>query len=433
MNEYNFEVEEIRDENSQKTETPSAPVRTKKHIALKIAASLMAMVMVSAGSIAVYRQFDGREISETSSVSEVSADEQAVKAENVGFINTVEKKSGELSTEDVIEKALPSVVGIESKFTFTSQFNGFDGFFGSYFGGNAAPQTKTVSATGTGIIITENGYIVTNAHVIYDSENGWGLSEETSVILSDEKTYDAEIVSYDTECDLAVLKINAEGLTAAEFGDSDSLRLGESVVAIGNPLGFELMDTATRGIISGKNRSITINDQQMTLIQTDAPINSGNSGGPLLNKYGQVIGINSSKMSSAYSATTIEGIGFAIPSNEAAKIIDDLMKYGYVTGKPQIGISYQDVTESISKMYGMPMGVYVVSVTEGSAAEAAGLRKGDIITAVDGVEITTSEELKEQKDLHSAGEEIELTFVRNGEEMKTKVRLDEVKQEKVNS
>ena len=163
----------------------------------------------------------------------------------------------------------------------------------------------------------------------------------------------------------------------------------------------------------------------MKLLQTDAPINSGNSGGPLINKYGQVIGINSSKMSASYSETSIEGIGFAIPSNEVAKIVDDIMEYGYVTGKPQLGISCQDVNETISKMYNLPVGVYITAVTEGSAAEKAGLQSGDVIIKVDGEEVKTYEQLNAKKNEHKAGEEMELTFVRSGDEQKVTVTLDE--------
>lgn len=442
MKEYNYDVEEIREENTNEQFTGfstdgSSPKKPKKHILAKITASLMAMTLVSAGSIGIYSQVTKDSVSAAKVTSESAAKDQAeevtsasesvMKVEKTGLINSKESNSGELATEDIVDKLLPSVVGVESKFTVTTENNGgyFFGFggFGSDFGGNSP---STYSATGTGVVITDNGYIVTNAHVIYDSEHGAGEAESVSVILSDDKNYDAEIIGYDTDCDIAVLKIKAEGLTAAEFGDSDSLRLGESVIAIGNPLGFDLMDTVTGGMISGLNRNITINDKAMTLIQTDAAINSGNSGGPLINKYGQVIGINSSKMSSTYSGeASIEGIGFAIPSNAVSSIVDDIMKYGYVTGKPQFGISCQDVTETISQMYGFPVGAYVTAVSEDSAADKAGLQKGDVITAIDGEEIKTTEELNAQKNLHSAGDKVELTIVRNGEEQKIKVTLDE--------
>ena len=296
---------------------------------------------------------------------------------------------------------------------------------GGFGGGSSEPVTKEATATGTGVIITTDGYIATNAHVIYDTEYNAGPAKSISVLLDNDTSYDAEVIGCDPECDLAVLKINEKNLSAAEFGDSDKLKLGESVIAIGNPLGFELMDTVTSGIVSGLDRQVTINDESMKLLQTDAAINSGNSGGPLINKYGQVIGINSSKMSASYAQTSIEGIGFAIPSNDVARIIDDFMEYGYVTGKPQLGISCQDVTDTIAKMYNLPVGVYVTDVTKDSAAEKAGLTKGDIITEFEGKEIKTYDELNAEKNKHEAGDEIELTFIRNGEEQKVKIVLDE--------
>lgn len=441
-NEYDFNIEEVKDETTQQEYTGfstdgGSPKKPKKHTGMKIAASLMAMAMVSAGSIGIYSHLVTPTAQESSvaQVAENDNNSSKISAEAMSLIKTEKADSQELTTEEIVEKVLPSVVGIESTFTITQQnnggmFYGFDGF-GDFGFGNSdrQPSTTDATATGTGVIITENGYIVTNAHVIYDSEYGGGLANEISVLLEDETSYDAEVIGYDTDCDLAVLKIDAEDLTAAEFGDSDALRLGESVVAIGNPLGFELMDTVTGGMISGLNRDITINDKAMDLIQTDAAINSGNSGGPLINKYGQVIGINSSKMSASYSEASIDNIGFAIPSNETAQIVDDLMKYGFVTGKPQLGISCQDVTETIAQMYNMPVGVYVTAVSEGSAADKAGLKTGDVITAIDDKEVSTAAELNAQKNKHSAGDEVKLTFERDGKEHTVTVTLDELKSE----
>ncbi|MDE6775216.1 MAG: trypsin-like peptidase domain-containing protein [Ruminococcus sp.] len=427
MNEYNFNIEEI--EESEKSGSMNSmvlykPEKPKKHIALKITAALMSMAVISASSIAVYRNVAESpvQMSAVSDESDKESSPSSIEAENMGLINTDSADNKVLSTEEVVEKVLPSVVGIESQFTVTYQNNG-----GYFFGGfnNNMPSEETSVGTGTGVVITENGYIVTNAHVIYDSQYGAGAADSVAVLLNDNNRYDAEIIGYDTDCDLAVLKIDAKGLTAAEFGNSDVLKLGEDVTAIGNPLGFDLMNTVTRGIVSGLNRNITINEKSMNLIQTDAAINSGNSGGPLINKYGQVIGINSSKMSSSYGSASVEGIGFAIPSNEVSQIVDDIMKYGYVTGKPQLGISCQDVTETISNMYNMPVGVYIVEISENSAAAKAGLKTGDIITAIGDVEIITAEELNAQKNLHKAGEEITIKYVRNGEEMTASVKLDE--------
>ena len=405
--------------------------KIKRRMGAKIAASIMAMALVSGGSIGIchYAFGTGANISiedvdtTKDETAEITSD-STVTVKNVSYTTPVETNNDELTTEEVVEKVLPSVVGIESTFTMTSQNSGYYSFGG--FGQNQQPQTSTATATGTGVIITTNGYIVTNAHVIYDTEYNTGLATSISVIVNEEERYNAEVIGYDTDYDLAVLKINANELVAAEFGNSDDLNLGQDVIAIGNPLGFELMNTVTGGIISGLNRQITINEKSMTLIQTDTAINSGNSGGPLINKKGQVIGINSSKMSASYSEASIEGIGFAIPLNEAARIVKDIIEYGYVTGKPQLGISCQDITESISRMYNLPIGVYITAVAEGSAAEKAGLQSGDIITKINDEDVTSYNELTAKKNEHKAGDSIELTYVRNGEEDMVTVTLDEV-------
>lgn len=410
--------------------TDSIPSKApKKNTAARIAASLMAMVLVSAGSVGIYRQVTGTDVNTAATVSSEAAENTSSNAvaKNMSMIAAENSGTADLSNEDVVEKMLPSVVGIESTFTMTSSANAGNYFsFGGFgYGQEQQPRTSEAAGTGTGVVITEDGYIVTNAHVIYDSEYGAGLADSISVILNDDNTYEAEVIGYDTDYDLAVLRIQATGLAAAEFGNSDELKLGQSVIAIGNPLGFDLMDTVTSGIVSGLNRQMDINSKSMTLIQTDAAINSGNSGGPLINKYGQVVGINSSKMSASYSETSIEGIGFAIPSNEAARIVGDIMEYGYVTGKPQLGISCQTVTEDISRMYNLPVGVYITAVEENSAADKAGLLAGDIITGVDGETVTTFEELTAKKNEHKAGESMEVTFTRNGEDMTVSVTLDE--------
>ncbi len=456
MNEYNYNFEEVGGGYYNSEENPS-PKKPKKHTGLKIAASLVAMTLVSAGSIGVYRTVtEGRNADTAAESSRISAEkEEAAVNKEVSSVEKetsavesmtmlhVEDNNGEvLTTEEVVQKVMPSVVGIKSEFEIPQQnnynygngFGGFGGFgdffgfgdeFGYGYGDGSQIQQENPVGIGTGVIISEDGYIVTNAHVIYDSQNRLGLAAEIEVLAGDD-THTAEVIGYDVDCDLAVLKIEAEGLTAAEFGDSDKLNLGEDVTAIGNPLGLDLMNTVTKGIVSGLNRNVTINDKSMSLIQTDTAINEGNSGGPLINKYGQVIGINSSKMSSSgLGEASVEGICFAIPSNKVSDVVEDFMAYGYIKGKPQLGISCRDVTEDISEMYDMPLGVYVIEVTEGSAAEKAGLKKSDIITAVDGVKVKTATELTAQKNLHTAGDEIELTFMRNGEEMTVKLTLDE--------
>ena len=411
----------------------------KGHSLMKVSAALAAMLFVSGTSIGMYQLIDklGTDIPEyhisdavTEAESDSSAQKQsnaAVQATNMSWMELASPADA-LTLPEIVEKAMPSAVGISSTFTYTAQTSGFAGFGGMY--GNAQPAAQEATATGSGIVMSSDGYIVTNAHVIYDIESEYQMGKATavSVVMGEnhEEEYEAEIVGYDIQTDLAVLKIDAEGLTPAEFGNSDDLKVGELVVAIGNPLGFELYGTTTCGIVSAKNREVELEDKTMTLIQTDAAINSGNSGGMLLNSYGQVIGINSMKMGSSYGEASVEGLGFAIPINDAAEIIKSLITDGYVTGRPQLGITGTTITEEQAEFYHIPQGVYVYSVSENSASP---LQQGDIITAIDGTEITTMEELNEQKNLHKAGETVTLRISRNGESMEVPVTLQESRQE----
>ena len=415
----------------------------KKHTGLKVAAFVLAMVLVSGGSIGVY---EGIRSSNADNSSSIVASNDSSAAESSTGDSSSSKKSdssqswiqlastnGSMSVADIVKKVTPSVVGVQSTFSSSNgsnnnPMNGYGGFFGYGSQGNNGSQGMT--GVGTGIIMSKDGYIVTNAHVIYDDEYGYGEASSVQIQMSDEETtYDARIVAYDKEADIAVLKIDADNLTAAEFGDSSSCEVGEMVVAIGNPLGLQFQNTVTCGIISALDRKVTINDNTMTLIQTDTAINNGNSGGPLINSSGQVIGINSAKMSSTYSGeATVEGIGFAIPMSEAKSIVDDLINYGYVTGRPQLGISCQDVTEAVSQAYNIPVGAYIFSVTAGGAADQAGLQPGDVITGIQDQTISTTEELNAVKNQYKAGDTITLTYVRAGETKKVDVTLAEVQQ-----
>lgn len=415
----------------------------KKHTGLKVAAFVLAMVLVSGGSIGVY---EGIRSSNADNSSSIVASNDSSAAESSTGDSSSSKKSdssqswiqlastnGSMSVADIVKKVTPSVVGVQSTFSSSNgsnnnPMNGYGGFFGYGSQGNNGSQGMT--GVGTGIIMSKDGYIVTNAHVIYDDEYGYGEASSVQIQMSDEETtYDARIVAYDKEADIAVLKIDADNLTPAEFGDSSSCEVGEMVVAIGNPLGLQFQNTVTCGIISALDRKVTINDNTMTLIQTDTAINNGNSGGPLINSSGQVIGINSAKMSSTYSGeATVEGIGFAIPMSEAKSIIDDLINYGYVTGRPQLGISCQDVTEAVSQAYNIPVGAYIFSVTAGGAADQAGLQPGDVITGIQDQTISTTEELNAVKNQYKAGDTITLTYVRAGETKKVDVTLAEVQQ-----
>ena len=410
----------------------------KRHILPKVLAAAAGIAVISFASIQCYRFLDGNEtlsaffastdsgvsLTESSKAdSSASSADSSLVDDGKNWMNLA-AATGTLSTTQVVDKVMPSVVGVAS--TFSYQTTGFGGWFG---GGQS--QEQNVSGTGTGIIMSADGYIITNAHVIYEADYG-GKASKVSVVLSsdsgyDQTEYEATIVGYDVEADLAVLKIDAKNLVPAEFGDSDKLKVGELAIAIGTPSGFELFGSVTCGIISALNREVTINENTMNLIQTDAAINSGNSGGPLINSSGQVIGINSAKLSSNYSSTTIEGLGFAIPITEAKAIINDLINYGYVTGKPQIGIGAADVNETQSRMYNIPVGVYVSEVYKDGAADRAGIQKGDVIIAVNGETIKNYEELNAIKNKFKAGDKITLTVTRGEQDLDIEIVLQEKK------
>lgn len=312
-----------------------------------------------------------------------------------------ESASGQepMSIVDIARQVGPAVVGI------TATGESSSGMF-------LIPQQT--QSSGSGIIISSDGYIVTNNHVVEGASS-------LKVTLNTMEEYDAKLVGTDPQTDLAVIKIEATGLTAAVLGNSSDVEVGELAIAIGNPLGQELAGTVTTGIISATNRQVTVDDVEYTLLQTDAAINEGNSGGALVNAYGEVIGINSVKMAS----TGVEGLGFAIPSDIAKPVISDLIEYGYVTGRPVIGISGRNITEEMSQYYDLPVGVYIQTITEFSAAEKAGLRPGDVIIQCDGQTVETVDELNEIRDQHQVGDTLTLTIVRNGERMEVSVTLEE--------
>lgn len=298
-----------------------------------------------------------------------------------GMQNTVASQ-GELPTTEIAKKVGPAVVGI------TSTVQGQISIFG---------QTAAAKSEGSGIILSQDGYIVTNNHVVDGASN-------VTVLLNTGTEYEAKVIGADAQTDLAVIKIEpTENLTVATIGDSNNIEVGERAIAIGNPMGIEFFGSVTEGIISAVNRTVNVDNRTMNVIQTDAAINSGNSGGALINKYGEVIGINSIKV----ATSGVEGMGFAIPSSEAKPIIADLIEHGYVKGRPVIGISTRDVTEYMSKAYSWPQGVQVMEVTT-EAAKSAGLQQGDIITEVDGEKITDSEALNKVKNQHNPGDKLKM-------------------------
>ena len=339
-------------------------------------------------------------------------------AANNGVYKKVEIAKSDSPITAIAEKVSPSIVGV--KITVKPQGSGF--FFDT-------PQSGV--GEGSGIIIKEDGYILTNNHVVESAltgnSNKLSTGSQIEVVLPSQKDkpYTATIVGRDVDSDIAVIKIDAKGLPAAELGDSDKLKAGELAVAIGSPYGLEYMSSITSGIISGLNREIvTDTGNKLTLIQTDAAINPGNSGGALCNSQGQVIGINTVKI----SATGFEGLGFAIPINHAKEIAQNLIDYKYIKGKPYLGVSIdQRFTADIAKQYSVPNGLLVYEVTPLSAAYKAGIKNGDIITKFDNVEVKEFKDLEGQKNKHKAGDKVVVVLYRDGKTLNLDVVLDEDK------
>ena len=268
---------------------------------------------------------------------------------------------------------------------------------------------------GTGVVFTADGYIITNTHVIQGCD-------AAKVMFADGSEYEAMLVGADVASDIAVLYIEGEDLPYAEFGQSDELKVGDEAIAIGNPLGQAYTGTMTNGIISAIDRSIDYDGHSMTLLQTNAALNEGNSGGPLINACGQVIGITNMKIMNTYNAA-VEGIGFAIPSSVVKQVADQLMETGIVPGEPTIGIIAGQVGEEAMALYGLPSGVYVTSVSEGSDALEKGMQAGDVITAVNGVTITSVAEINRIKEGLEVGDTIVLTIYRDGETFDLEIAL----------
>lgn len=327
---------------------------------------------------------------------------------NDGVITEVSLQNYSDTAIYAANKALPSIVGISISYNVRA------------FG-----MTQTAEASGSGVIISEDGYILTNNHVVSssDSSSYYQVSEATGITVSlynSDKTYSAKIVGTDEQTDLAIIKIDAEGLTAADIGDSDSVKVGEFVLAVGNPLG--LKTSVTSGIVSALGRDITSEDGTVYhVMQTDCAINSGNSGGALVNSNGQVIGINTLKL----SGTGIEGVGFAIPINDTINVYKQLIENGKVS-RPYIGISGSDLSEKIAERYNLPVGIYVESISEDSNAKDSGLKKGDVITAINGNKVTTMQELNAIKNKLQIGDTVTLTVYRSGQNLEIKIKLTEM-------
>ena len=309
-----------------------------------------------------------------------------------------------MSDQDIAAKLTPSVVCIQN-YQVTQNY----GFMQT----DTSDSSVSPASEGSGIIMSEDGYIITNAHVV---EGATSLK----VMTSDGETYEAQLVGSDTVTDLAVVKIDATGLTAAEFGSSEDLRVADKVMAIGNPGGHELRSSVTIGYVSALNRAIANNTTGYTMeyIQTDAAINPGNSGGALINEYGQVVGINSAKI----SATGYEGLGFAIPIDTAQPIISDLIQYGYVKDRAVLGISGQFIDSMTGRFYGLPQGEYVAQLNS-SEAQASGLQVGDVITAIDGQQLDSESTLRSAILSKKPGDTVTLQVYRSSTQQSATVEL----------
>ena len=307
-------------------------------------------------------------------------------------VDTVPEGGG-LSLQEIYAKNIPSVVSISC-------------------------LSSRGTASGTGVVLSADGYLVTNYHVISGAQ-------EITVLLTDDRTFTAQSVGYDAVSDLAVLHIDAQNLTAAKFGNSDTLRVGDTVVAIGDPLGVEFRGTYTNGIVSAINRDVEVNGRTMTLIQTNAALNSGNSGGPLINCYGQVIGINTVKIGAFADTAGVEGLGFAIPSTQVKEIVDQIIAQGYVSGRPTLGISGEALSKFYQHYYRMPAGLYITQVDASSDAAQKGVQVGDMLLYLGDTRITGMEDLKAAIYDCQVGQQVEVILYRRGQQYRLTLTLQE--------
>ena len=382
------------------------PKKKKKFNGKRVARSAVALVLAAAMGFAggfVGAKFGG---SGKVVIQQVAPSSTADSASGSDSSITAASSSGSsLTTEQVADLVSPSVVVITTEQVVYSQW--------SWYG-----QNQVESGAGSGVIISSDGYILTCAHVVDGAS--------TITVTIDDKDYTATLVGEDTTSDIAVIKIDADGLTPATVGNSDSLKVGQSVMAVGNPLG-ELGGTVTSGIVSALNRSVSIQSSSavntMSLIQMDASVSPGNSGGGLFNMNGELVGIVNAKSSSSDA----EGLGFAIPINDAIKVAQELLENGYVTGRPYLGITYLAVTDAqtASQLGVNAYGVYVVEVVKGGPAEKAGLQAGDRIVSVDGTEIASKDDLGTLMQEHAAGDTLSITIARDGQMQTVNVTLGE--------
>ena len=389
----------------QQPAAPEPPKKKKHHVnGGKVARSAVALVLAAVMGFAggyVGSQMNGSKVV----IQQVAPSSSSSSSGSDSSITSASASGSSLTTEQVADLVSPSVVVITTEQVVYSQW--------SWYG-----QSQVESGAGSGVIISSDGYILTCAHVVSGASN-------ITVSIGD-KDYPATLVGEDTTSDIAVVKVDATGLTPATVGNSDSLKVGESVMAVGNPLG-ELGGTVTSGIVSALNRSVSIQGSSsvntMSLIQMDASVSPGNSGGGLFNMNGELVGIVNAKSSDSDA----EGLGFAIPVNDAVKVAQELLENGYVTGRPYLGISYFAVTDAqtAAQLGVNAYGVYIVEVVKGGPADKAGLQAGDRIVSVDGSEVATQSDLGTLMQNHKAGDTIEITVARGGQMQTVTVTLGE--------
>ena len=383
---------------NNKTKRSRKPMSPKQNGAIKIVALCLVCALLGGLAQPIYSSLSGG--NETT----IYTGDRTPTQVDTASVDT----SKELTTAEIYAKYVNSCVGITVDIVSTNVFG----------------QTVTGAAAGSGFVITEDGYILTNYHVI-DGANS------IKVTFDNGKEYTATYVGGEEKNDIAVIKVDATGLTPVVIGKSSDMLVGEQVTTIGNPLG-ELTFSESTGIISALDRSITMSDgRQMNMIQTDCAINSGNSGGPLFNSHGEVIGIVSAKYSSGSnsSSASVEGLGFAIPMDDVASMVSDLVKNGYVTGKPIMGISVADVDESVTS-YGVPQGAIIRVVTPDLCGAKAGLQAGDIVTKIDNTDVTSASDLTSAIGNYKPGDKVTLTIFRSGETKTVEVTLEESTPEK---
>ena len=379
------------------------PMSRGAKLATKIVAGVLCCALVSAASVGGFAALINNGVIQVNNAGSGDTTFTINKLINSDENNPSTTVSGDMTQQEVAAKVLPSVVCIQNYQQASFQQGlSMQGWGNNQNSTQQETRDSEVSPTseGSGIIATSDGYIITNAHVVDGADS-------LKVITSDGKTYEAELIGSDSMTDLAVIKVDAEGLTAAEFGSSSDLVVADPVIAIGNPGG--LQSSVTIGYVSALNRPVTSSDTGYTMncIQTDAAINPGNSGGALVNMYGQVIGINSSKI----VATGYEGLGFAIPIDDALPIISNLKDYGYVKDRAMLGISGQYLDSWTANFYGLPSGMYVAEVNNESVSDA-GVQQGDVITKIDDEEITSANTISNYIAKKKPGDEVTLTITR---------------------